>query len=40
MGQRYRRMADQKLGPWLACSLNFAKWKESELKGKKVFRRV
>ena len=27
MGQRYRKMKDQKLGPGLACNLDFAKGK-------------
>ena len=40
MGQRYPRMEDQKLGPGLACTLNFAKGKGSELMGKKVSKRV
>ena len=25
IGQRFRRMEDQKPGPWLACNLGFAK---------------
>ena len=27
MGQRYHKMEDQKLGPGLACNLDFAKGK-------------
>ena len=30
MGQRYRRMEDQKLGPGLTCNLDFAKEKGLE----------
>ena len=36
MGQKYRRMEDQKSGSGLACSLDFAKGKELEAKVKKV----
>ena len=36
MGQRYRRMEDQKLGLGLACNLGFAKEKELEPKDKKI----
>ena len=40
MGRRYRRMEDEKPGLGLACTLNFAKKKGIEPKGKKVSKRV
>ena len=40
MGQRYRRMEDQKLQPWLACNLDFAEEKELKSKVKEVSRIV
>ena len=36
MGQRYRRMEDQKPGPGLACNLDFAEEKGLEPKVKKI----
>ena len=36
MGQRYRRMEDQKPGPGLACTVDFAKGKGLEPKVKKI----
>ena len=36
MGQRYRKMEDQKSGLGMACNLDFAKLKRFELKLKKV----
>ena len=36
IGQRYRRMTDQKLGPRLACNLDFAKRKGLEPRVEKV----
>ena len=36
MGQRYRRMEDQKPGPGLACNLDFAKSEGLEPKVEKV----
>ena len=36
MGQRNRRMENQKMGLWLACNLDFAKGKGLEPKVKKV----
>ena len=32
MEQRYSKMEDQKLGPWLACNQDFAKGKRLEQK--------
>ena len=36
MGQRYRRMEGRKLGPGLACNLDFTKEKGLESKVKKI----
>ena len=38
MGQRYRKMEDQKWGPGLACNLDFVKWKGLEPKVEKIFK--
>ena len=40
MGQKYRRMDYQKLGPGLACNLGFAKAKGYEPKVKKISKTV
>ena len=40
MGQRYRRMENQNMGPGLACNLDFAAEKGLEPKVKKIFKIV
>ena len=40
VGQRYRKMEDQKLGPELACNLDFAKGKGLGPKVEKMFKIV
>ena len=40
MGQRYRKIKDQKPGPGLACNLDFATEKELETYVKKISKMV
>ena len=40
MGQRYRKIEDQKPGPGLECNLDFAKEKELETYLKKISKMV